>query len=222
MTDITVARYPNDKGKLFRSAEGIIYTALDYKVIALGCDFKNIGVIFPLDTPNLKLLVHKGVPIDDSLARQYKFSGGLLAREIIVTSKSIRLPISQPISLFERVFNYIIKNQESKNFDLKLLPRKIKTAINSRIELDKMWTKLQEIMKQKEESTVLLTKLHYQEMKELHVQHDQEIKELLVRHDQKILNLQSRQDQEKLDNSTDQKENEILDRISELKRTIQP
>ena len=211
MTDITVARYPNDKGKLFRSAEGIIYTALDYKVIALGCDFKNIGVIFPLDTPNLKLLVHKGVPIDDSLARQYKFSGGLLAREIIVTSKSIRLPISQPISLFERVFNYIIKSQESENFDLKSLPQKLKMGINSRIELDKMWTKLHEIIEQNVESTVLLTKRHDQEIKELHVQHDQE-----------ILNLQSRQEQEKFDNSTDQKEDKILSRIRELELLIRP
>nr|QBK90972.1 MAG: hypothetical protein LCPAC201_02730 [Pithovirus LCPAC201] len=209
-TELVVARYPNDKGKLFRSTGGIIFADFSSKIIVVGCDFKNVGVISPLDSSDLKLLARIIVPINDSLARQYK-SSGLLAREIIVTPKSIRLPISQPISLFERVFNYIIKNQESEKFNLKSLPQKLKMGINSRIELDKMWTKLHEIIEQNVESTVLLTKRHDQEIKELHVQHDQE-----------ILNLQSRQEQEKFDNSTDQKEDKILSRIRELELLIRP
>ncbi len=209
MRGINVSPYPNDKGKLYRSIEGIIYVVLDFKVIAMGCDLKNVGVISPLGSSGLKLLVNKAVPTDDSLARQQKTAGGLLASEIIVTSKSIRLPISQPISLFKTVSNYIIKNQESEKFNLKLLPQKLKMGINSHIELDKMWTKLCETMKQKDESIALLTKQHYQDLKELHVRHENE-----------ILNLQSRQEQEKLDNSTNQKEDGMLNRIRELECLI--
>lgn len=219
--NIVVAKYPDDKGKLFRSAEGIIYASISRGVVALGCDIKNTGYISPFDsTHSLPSREREGVLIDDSLAREYQSKGGLVAVHLVVNNTSVvynpstgilvpTIPFQtyQPVSLVKMALDYIVKNPEEKEFNLELLPKKLKGTISSRLELNKTRNELEKIRLQNQ---VTLT-----ELKCLHINHITEKKHL---HLQEISQLESAhlRATAKLKRAANKEEDRMLYLISEL------
>ena len=148
--EISVSKYPGDKGVLYRTPQGIVYTSTDKGVIALGHDVNDTEIISPFDSVNMKALVDKDVEIDDSLARKSRSTGGLSAHcfksvngtvihVIYVPPSLIHIfppIIYQPISLVKRVFDYIVKSPNRMWFNLEKLPPKMKNHINFCVELN--------------------------------------------------------------------------------------
>lgn len=177
--------YPTENGKLYRSDRGIIYTNFDGNFdgnfTAIGSDAKNTKRILPFGIIQLKFLADDNILADDSLAGQCESDGGLDPTKLVIDSKSIRLRIFRPVSLFRICFNYIIKNQENMQFDLSRLPTKCEGKLKPLIELKKLRG---EFRKMSEPERIPVKKLAIQQARER--------KELFSSNNQIILHLSYR------------------------------
>ena len=180
--EISVDKYPGGRGKLFRSTQGIIYISSRGVVTALGYDIKNIGIISPFDSINIKALIVGGVEIDDSLARKHRHTGGLfghcfqeVGRDIIYVPLLVpdKPKIYQPISLSKIVLNYITKNLHRKKF--KALPSKFQKRINFCFELNDKQNKLSKMKLENETSILKLENSYLHKTKEIHDRYSQAI-----------------------------------------------
>ena len=218
-SNINVTKYPNDEGKLYRSDEGVIYAAYASDIVAIGHDFDLTGHIFPFNSTYPQSLVAEGVKIDDNLARKHQSNeNGLISSCLVVKKTSLvyNPPVFfpqtyQPVSLFKRALNYIVKNPEKYHFNLELLPKKLKWGISFRLELNKTRSQLEGI---KHRNLVTITELkHLNENEKLEKKrlYRQEIHQL-----EKILLSETA----KLQNAANKKEIEMLLRISELEALV--
>ena len=63
--DIEVTHYPDNKGKAFRSSDGIVYIKTEKVIVAIGSDIKNTGNLCTLKTDSFLKLNRLGMKIDE-------------------------------------------------------------------------------------------------------------------------------------------------------------
>nr|QBK91281.1 MAG: hypothetical protein LCPAC202_02550 [Pithovirus LCPAC202] len=233
-SEISVSHYPGDKGILYRDLYGIIYKTTGCGVIVLGCDAENIGVISPINSSR-RALLDENVILDDSLARECKPTGGLFASCFQSVGNDVTyIPINpllvavvpkivyQPVGLFERVFDYIIKNQCWVELNLELLPAKIKNCIIFRLELNNKQDELAEIRHNSDTSIEKFEKSYLKRMAEIKNTHHQHIALLNNNFSMRTERLESDhfQTMEKMKGGAMEKELKILCEIDELEISV--